>query len=239
MLEDLSRMLTHCYEIGKGIFVIELIIVGTLMLYYTSKFSKLVGEVSSRFGVSFMDEKNQLRCALGVFLSTYLLRSVIKGVTVVFSETYSTVQSNNALIIEASITFVQLIYDVLPLLIIVHQHHSAFAQQERGPTSTTYTRDYTAISKSHATMVSNAHHMNEVNRVASRENFSRSDLEPSEDQVKVSWTSYSELQPDSGKTAYLLNDSEKMRKTNHVSAPPFKPDELAEQADYDGNSFGA
>ena len=157
VLEDISRIFSHCYLLGKGIFVIELICVGSLMLYFTLKFTKLVGEVSERFGVSFMDEKNQLRCALGVFLSTYFLRSVIKGITVVFNKNYTNVRSNNELFIETGITFVQIIYDVLPLIIIVHQHHSAFTEQDRGPTSTTYTREYTAI-KSHTTMVSVADH---------------------------------------------------------------------------------
>lgn len=58
VLECLSRVLTHCYVIGKGIFVIELIIVGSFMLHFTARFSKLVEDVSARFGVSFIDEKN-------------------------------------------------------------------------------------------------------------------------------------------------------------------------------------
>jgi hypothetical protein len=49
---------------------------------------------------------------------------------------------------------VQFIYDVLPLLIIVHQHHSAFRDQERGITSATNnTRDFTAIKSHHDTML--------------------------------------------------------------------------------------
>jgi hypothetical protein len=36
--EDVSRIFTKCYLMGKGIFVIELFIVGSLMLYYTRRF---------------------------------------------------------------------------------------------------------------------------------------------------------------------------------------------------------
>ena len=42
-------------------------------------------------GIEFCDEKNQLKCSLGVFLLTYFLRAALKGMTVAFKEIYGTV----------------------------------------------------------------------------------------------------------------------------------------------------
>ena len=96
-----------------------------------------------------MDEKNQLRCSLGVFLFTYFLRSVIKGLTLALQGVYGTLWSE-PVIAESLVCLVQFVYDIWPLLTIAHQHHSAFKEQNRVTKTTIQTvdegtREYTQL----------------------------------------------------------------------------------------------
>lgn len=138
--ELVVRAIIRDYFIGNIIFVSELFLVASFMLYYTMKFSKLVNEVQKTLGVDFMDEKNQLRCSLGVFLCTYFLRSVIKGLTLALQKVYGTLWSE-PIFAESLVCLVQFVYDVWPLLTIAHQHHSAFKEQTRVTKSTIQTVD--------------------------------------------------------------------------------------------------
>lgn len=144
--ELIVRAFVHDYVIGHAIFVVELLLVGVFMLYFTMQFTALVTEVQQRLGISFMDEKNQLRCSLGVFLFTYFLRSLLKGLTIVCSQIWGDVWQQ-PLVGYAMSCFVQILYDVLPLLIISHQHHTAFKQEERVQTNTTgeFNREFTQL----------------------------------------------------------------------------------------------
>jgi cobalamin biosynthesis protein CobD/CbiB len=83
--ELIVRAFAKDYVIGHIIFVAELLLVASFMLYYTMRFSALVTEVQKCFGINFIDEKNQLRCSLGVFLFSYFLRALLKGLTIGFS----------------------------------------------------------------------------------------------------------------------------------------------------------
>ena len=147
--ELVVRAIVRDYFIGNIIFVSELFLVASFMLYYTMKFSKLVNEVQKTLGVDFMDEKNQLRCSLGVFLFTYFLRSVIKGLTLALQGVYGTLWSE-PVIAESLVCLVQFVYDIWPLLTIAHQHHSAFKEQNRVTKTTIQTvdegtREYTQL----------------------------------------------------------------------------------------------
>lgn len=56
--ELILRAIIKDYIVGHCIFVGELFIVGSLMLYFTMRFSRLVDDVQKTLGVNFVDEKN-------------------------------------------------------------------------------------------------------------------------------------------------------------------------------------
>ena len=121
------------------------------MLYFTLQFIKLVNEVEKSLGIAFCDEKNQLKWSLGVFLFTYFLRALLKGLTVAFHVLYGNVW-DYPLYAEALVCSVQFIYDVLPLLMISYQHHTTFKNESRAATealfratSANYSRDFTQL----------------------------------------------------------------------------------------------
>ena len=122
------------------------------MLYFTKRFSTLVEDVQRSLGINFCDEKNQLRCSLGVFLVCYFLRALLKALTLIFVRVYGDMWGDPTLA-SSVVTLVQILTDVLPMMVICQQHHSAFSNEGRGATGitmtgqsmTTYTRDMTRL----------------------------------------------------------------------------------------------
>jgi hypothetical protein len=122
---------------------------------------------------------------------------------------------------------------VLPLLIIVHQHHSAFTEQDR--VNTTTTRDYTAI-KSHNTMLSAA--------VDTNRGIYHSEEIEDDSEMKAHWSSHSELQP--AKKGHLSNFKQPINriseiptfKVNHASGPLLADDPKLEKDGFSSNTFG-
>ena len=86
--ELIIRVFLKDYTVGQCIFIAELFFVASYMLYYTIKFTKIVDEVKKTLGIDFVDEKNQLKCSLGVFLTAYFLRSIIKAITLIMNREY-------------------------------------------------------------------------------------------------------------------------------------------------------
>lgn len=149
VVELIIRAILKDYGVGECVFVLELFLVGTFMLYFTRKFTKLVEEVQRTLCINFQAEKSALQFSLGVFLFTYFLRALIKGLSIALHNAYGTLWLY-PLYAEASVCIVQQVYDFLPLMIISHQHHTAFKGETREATSalleqTANSRDYTQI----------------------------------------------------------------------------------------------
>lgn len=149
VVELAVRAIFKDYGIGRCVFVLELFLVGSFMLYFTRQFSQCVDEVQKTLCINFSQEKSALQCSLGVFLFTYFLRAVIKGLSIALAQVYGTLWTY-PLYAEAAVCLVQQVYDFLPLMIISHQHHTAFKGEARETTSAlldpaTNSRDYTHI----------------------------------------------------------------------------------------------
>ena len=82
VVELAVRAIFKDYGIGRCVFVLELFLVGSFMLYFTRQFSQCVDEVQKTLCINFSQEKSALQCSLGVFLFTYFLRAVIKGLSI-------------------------------------------------------------------------------------------------------------------------------------------------------------
>ena len=134
--ELIVRAFLKDYIVGNAVFIMELFFVASFMLYFTKRFTALVTEVQQTLGINFMDEKNQLRCSLGVFLVCYFLRAMLKLLTMTFHGIYGDLWGDPTLA-ASIVTLVQILTDVLPLMIICQQHHTAFSNEGRGQTGMT------------------------------------------------------------------------------------------------------
>jgi hypothetical protein len=122
------RLSWDSYTVGAIIFCVQLFIIGVLMLVVTAYLLHLMKKI---FGDEFVDEENQLKWSLGVFLSTYFIRTVLKTLTITLNNTFVNMKDSEPIIVEGMIVCCQLMYDVLPALLIFNQHHRTFKDEDR------------------------------------------------------------------------------------------------------------
>lgn len=133
LFELLLRHFWAAWRKTEGyVFVGELLLVGVGMTIATFTLIKLMNHV---FGADFCDEKNHLKVSLAVFVSTYIIHSVMFAVLKIWASTYSNMWTRHAFGTEFIFIAIQLIYDFLPLVMIFRQHHVHFSHEDRETTS--------------------------------------------------------------------------------------------------------
>lgn len=95
---------------------LELLLVGSLMIFATVRFHVTCKRL---FGQQFVDEKNYFKNALTIFVSTYLLRTVILLIIVLNFDFYSGLWDKNPLVMAYVQSLTHLAYDALPLLFVM------------------------------------------------------------------------------------------------------------------------
>jgi len=80
------RLSWDSYTIGAIIFCLQLFVIGLAMLVMTVYLIHLMKKI---FGDEFVDEENQLRWSLYIFLSTYFIRTVLKTLTITMGSTFA------------------------------------------------------------------------------------------------------------------------------------------------------
>lgn len=111
------------------IFVAEIMFIGITMLVLTCY---LINVINKTFGQEFVDEKHTLKVALFVFLSTYLVRFIIKILLeYTIRDYFIQMWDEEPFLIFSLYTLAQLLYDFLPLILIFRQHRIHYSQNTR------------------------------------------------------------------------------------------------------------
>ena len=112
------------------------------MIIVTVYLVKLMGEV---FGREFVDEKKKLKYSLMVFVSTYLIRAILFWSIRKFKNAQQFMWQTYPLTTELIYVITQLIYDILPQLLILHQHHTSFSEEDEQFTSQLMSTENTSL----------------------------------------------------------------------------------------------
>lgn len=112
------------------------------MIIVTVYLVKLMGEV---FGREFVDEKKKLKYCLIVFVSTYLIRAILFWSIRKFTNAQQFMWQTYPLTTELIYVITQLIYDILPQLLILHQHHTSFSEEDEQFTSQLMSTENTSL----------------------------------------------------------------------------------------------